>query len=216
MSGYYPDPVPEYLRRDRDARAKQTRTRTQYCYAVVGPRLQATLGSKNLRRNTKLFIDGDYTFPVQDNQQVGYLDINNVTFNSTNRLTVDSTIEAGRGPQGGSSRRRDVPIKQTTVSPSRSGRAAPMTPQGPSSSTSVTTPGSRTFAASTSRGTPASSIIIDGSFDLTTDGFADIDDSAHPRDLQKKRAYEEPPTPESSKRLRKPSQKAKARDEDSS
>jgi hypothetical protein len=200
MSGYYPDPVPEYLRRDRDARAKQTRTRTQYCYAVVGPRLQATLGSKNLRPNTKLFIDGDYTFPVQDTQQVGYLDINNVTFNSTNRPTIGSAAGAGRVPQGGSSRRRDVPIKQASTSSSRFGQAAPTTPQGPSSSTSMTTPGSRTFAASTSRGTPASSITVGGSFDLTTDNFTDIDDFVNLGDSQKKRAYEEPPTVESSKR----------------
>jgi hypothetical protein len=58
MSDYYPDPIPQSLWRDRDSKAKQTWTRSQYCYATVNPMFQATLGSRNLRVNTKFFVDG--------------------------------------------------------------------------------------------------------------------------------------------------------------
>jgi hypothetical protein len=114
MSGFYPDPIPEDIRQDRESKAKQTW-------------LQPVLASRNVRPGSKFFIDGDYTFPVLSTQQAGYIDINNATFNTTNRPTVSPATQAIRA-QGGSSRRRDVAIKQSSTSFSRPVQAVPSTP----------------------------------------------------------------------------------------
>jgi hypothetical protein len=97
ITGYYGDPAPQALRNDRAFKTPQTRTKTQYIYAEKSPKFDRTLGSKNLRVQSRLFIDGFYTFPDEETQQPGYLDLLAVSFNSTNRDGVSSASSAAKG-----------------------------------------------------------------------------------------------------------------------
>lgn len=225
ITGYYTDPAPQSLRNDRAFKASQTRTKTQYIYAEQSPKFDRTLGNKNLRAQTKLFIEGFYTFPDEETQQPGYLDLLAVSFNSTNKDPVNS---AGSAAKGGSSRRRDVPLKITPGKQANKGKGpAPKTPpnsrpplySGSSASTSHTV--SDVF---TPRGTSSSSSILmgdggggDGIVDFEVfmndpdaeDGNSTVGFVAR-GDLQNKRPAAEPaPQEPSSKRNRKPTLKAK-------
>ncbi len=223
ITGYYSDPAPQALRNDRVFKASQTRTKTQYFYAEQSPKFDRTLGNKNLRAQSRLFIDGFYTFPDEETQQPGYLDLLAVSFNSTNKDPVNS---AGSAAKGGSSRRRDVPLKTTPgKQASKSKGPTPRTPpnsrpplySGSSASTSHIVSDTFTPRAASS----ISSLTIgDGSAgDRIVDFGVCISDpevedgnstmgSFAPGDLQNKRRAIEPPQEPSSKRSRKPTQKA--------
>lgn len=97
LTGYYGDPAPPALRNDRAFKASQTRTKTQYIYAEQSPKFDRTLGSGNLRAQSRLFIDGFYTFPDEETQQPGYLDLLAVSFNSTNKDPVNSVGSPAKG-----------------------------------------------------------------------------------------------------------------------
>lgn len=224
ITGYYGDPAPQTLRNDRAFKASQTRTKTQYIYAERSPKFDRTLGNANLRAQSKLFIDGFYTFPDEETQQPGYLDLLAVSFNSTNKDTVNCAPSATKG---GSMRRRDVPLKQSPTKQANKSKApAPMTPpnsrlplySGSSSSTPYTVPdiftpgGASSISSLTVGDSNRGNRIVD--FDVlkneseTQDGHSTVV-CFPPSGLQNKRQATEPPPEPASKRSRKPSQKAK-------
>ena len=73
VTGYYNDPIPASLRNDRSQKSRSTHTTTQYFYATISPRLERVLGT--LRASTKIFVDGDYRFPVEENSAPGYIEV---------------------------------------------------------------------------------------------------------------------------------------------
>src|ERR1700684_2240553 len=79
VSGYYSDPVPASQRNNRLQRSQSTHVTTQYFYADVSP----VLGG--MQPSTKVFVDGDYRFPVEGESTPGYIEVRSATFNSTNR-----------------------------------------------------------------------------------------------------------------------------------
>jgi hypothetical protein len=110
-----------------------TQTKTQWIYADKNPKLDRVLGSTNL--GSRLFLDGDYTFPSEDTMQPGYIEARNISFNATSRSTV-STSETPAIKTSGSNttRRRNAPLKQ---SPIRGGHLGSSCPE-PSSSPTTT------------------------------------------------------------------------------
>ncbi|KHO10727.1 hypothetical protein MAA_11685 [Metarhizium robertsii ARSEF 23] len=224
VTGYYGDPVPQALRNDKVFKASQTRTKTQYFYAESSPKFDRTLGSTNLRAQSKLFIDGFYTFPDEETQQPGYLDLLAVSFNSTNKDPGSSTPSAAKG---GSSRRRDVPLKGSPATPTNKSKApVPMTPPSSRlpfySESSESTPHSVSDTFTPRGGSSVSSLAMGDSsrgnrfadFELpksepeTQDGHSTVV-YLTPGGLQNKHQATEPPPEPPSKRNRKPSQKAK-------
>jgi hypothetical protein len=212
ITGFYSDPAPQALRNDKAFRASQTRTKNQYFYAEKSPKFERTLGSSSMRVQSRLFIDGYYTFPIEETQEPGYLDLINVSFNSTNRPISEGGLIIG-GAGGGSSCRRNVPLKTTpgkqvrkvTVLSTPSNTRPPSDSLGSASSSS--------FDGSSSRSTGASSIYNDGQSDLTLylddpdgEGNAGISPTRPP----KKRPLQDTLIIESSsKRQRRPTQKAR-------
>jgi hypothetical protein len=81
VSGYYNDPKSRQLLQW----SQSTHTTTQYFDVDVNPRLECILGSTNMQPSTKLFIDGDYRFPVEGDSTPGDIEVRDVTFNTTNR-----------------------------------------------------------------------------------------------------------------------------------
>ena len=67
----YNDPNPASYRNDRLQWSQSTHTTTQYFDVDVSPRLECILGSTNMQPSTKLFIDGDYRFPVEGDSTPG-------------------------------------------------------------------------------------------------------------------------------------------------
>lgn len=132
VTGYYNDPTPLSLRNDRLHKSGMTHTKTQWIYADKNPRVDRVLGSNSLHAGSRLFIEGDYTFPCEKTVQPGYIEARNASFNGTNRSTVGSTVGTGGvGTSGGSSsRRRNAQLKQ---SPTR-GSETTFSRPGPSSS----------------------------------------------------------------------------------
>ena len=225
VTGYYGDPAPQALRNDRVFKASQTRTKTQYFYAESSPKFDRTLGSTNLRAQSKLFIDGFYTFPDEETQQPGYLDLLAVSFNSTNKDPGSSAPSAAKG--GSSRRRRDVPLKGSSATPTNKSKVpVPMTPPNSRlplySESSESTPHTVSDTYDPTGGSSISSLAIGGSnrgdrfadFELlksepkTRDGHSTVVYLA-PGGSQSKRQATEPPPEPPSKRSRKPSQKAK-------
>jgi hypothetical protein len=108
VSGYYNDPIPMSLKDDKHLKSKSTHTTTQYFYADVSPRLDRVLRSTNMKPSTKVFLDGDYRFPEEENSTPGYIEVRNVTFNSTARtFTQGGTMEGTKA----SGNRRNVTLK---------------------------------------------------------------------------------------------------------
>jgi len=224
VTGYYGDPAPQALRNDRAFKASQTRTKTQYIYAEQSPKFDRTLGNENLRAQSRLFIDGFYTFPDEETQQPGYLDLLAVSFNSTNKDPVNKTSSPAKG---GSSRRRDVPLKISPGKQANTSKApAPMTPPNSRlplhSGSSASTPHTVSDTFTPRRASSISSLAMgDGSRENIIVDFKVLNsepeaqgghsavNSFTPSALQSKRQATEPSQEPSSKRSRKPSQKAK-------
>jgi hypothetical protein len=106
ITGFYSDPVSQAKRTEKAFRASQTRTTNQYFYA------DKILSGSYLRPQSKLFIDGYYTFPSEETREPGYLDLLNVSFNSTNRSVTESSPNV-KSTSVGSARRRNVLLKAT-------------------------------------------------------------------------------------------------------
>ncbi|KID81268.1 hypothetical protein MGU_11350 [Metarhizium guizhouense ARSEF 977] len=224
VTGYYGDPAPQSLRNDRAFKASQTRTKTQYIYAEQSPKFDRALGNENLRAQSRLFIDGFYTFPDEETQQPGYIDLLAVSFNWASKDPVNKT---GSPAKGGSSRRRNVPLK---ISPGKQANIsvapAPMTPPNSRlllhSGSSASTPHTVSDTFTPRRASSTSSIatgdvsrenrMIDFKV-LSSEPEAQNAHSAvsslTPSALQSKRQATESSYEPSSKRSRKPSQKAK-------
>jgi hypothetical protein len=79
VSGYYSDPPSLDLRNDRLHKSRCSQTDTQYFYADVSPRLDRVL--VNMHASTKVFVDGDYQFPAEEESAPGYIEVRNVNFN---------------------------------------------------------------------------------------------------------------------------------------
>jgi hypothetical protein len=56
----------------------------------MNPRLDRVLGSSNAHASSKVFVDGDYGFPIEEISAPGYIEVRNISFNTTNR-----TIQEG-------------------------------------------------------------------------------------------------------------------------
>ena len=110
ITGFYSDPASQAKRTEKAFRASQTRTTNQYFYAEKNPKFDKMLSGSYLRPQSKLFIDGYYTFPSEEKREPGYLDILNVSFNSTNRSVTQSSSNV-KSTSAGSARRRNVPLK---------------------------------------------------------------------------------------------------------
>ena len=99
-------------------KSRFTHTTTQYFYAEVNPRLERVLGSTNMHASSKVFVNGDYRFPVEQNSTPGYIEVRNVSFNATNRPTQGGSVANGTGASGGSGgKRRNVVLKSSPAKP---------------------------------------------------------------------------------------------------
>jgi hypothetical protein len=144
VSGYYNDPTPPSLRNDKLYKSKFTQTTTQYFYAEINPRLERVLGSTNMHASSKVFVDGDYRFPVEQNSIPGYIEVRNVSFNATNRTIQGGNAANGTGASGGSGGNRHNVILKSSPAKSRYTPGG-SSQAGPSRSTS---PGQATASAS--------------------------------------------------------------------
>lgn len=239
VTGYYNDPTPPSLRNDRLRKSSMTQTKTQWIYADKNPRLDRVLGVSNLHAGTRLFIEGDYTFPSEETMQPGYIEARNVSFNATNRSTVGGIDRtSGVGASGGSSsRRRNVQLKQSSTrsdyntsshprpfsSQARSSVAGPSTPQN-----SRNLQGSASIVNELHQTHSSPATVDDDEMGFTLGGFSADGDVAEsvseersmfsintpattvsPVDLQKKRGNNEHVLTRGSKRQRQQSTKAK-------
>ena len=200
VSGYYGDPVPASQRNNRLQRSQSTHVTTQYFYADVSPRLERVLGS--MQPSTKVFVDGDYRFPVEGESTPGYIEVRNVTFNTTNRSSQGGAPTNSTRASGGSAgNRRSVALKSSPPKPKHTGASSPAGPasavpgdvglQGPSSTHTTTADGSE----------------ANMSFSLAE--FGSVSDSGAPappdsRKLGKKRGNDGSVRPEAPKRQRRP------------
>jgi hypothetical protein len=278
VSGYYNDPTPPSLRNDKLYKSRFTHTTTQYFYAEVNPRLERVLGSTNMHASSKVFVNGDYRFPVEQNSTPGYIEVRNISFNATNRPTQGGSVANGTGASGGSGgKRRNVVLKSSPAKPrytlgvssqagpSRStsfSQATASTSHRQASSRGVdfTTSGASTndtgrigdmfsvagpstphhqrqgFAGPEYQATPGSSATATAADDyeagmsfalgefgdeLEVDvpvpegrSILDVEPAVNTRNLQNKRGHDNTGGPETSKRQRKPSAKAKDQDGD--
>jgi len=76
-----------------------------------------------MKPSTKIFVDGDYRFPKEDNSTPGYIEVRNATFNVTARITtqgVESAKTSGGASSGGN--RRSVTLKSGAPKPSSRSR----------------------------------------------------------------------------------------------
>jgi hypothetical protein len=135
VSGYYSDPIPISLKDDRQLKSRSTHTTTQYFYADVSPRLDRVLSSPNMKASTKIFVDGDYRFPEEENSTPGYIEVRNVTFNSTARTSTEKGIVEETKASGGGGNRRNVTLKSTTSKPRSAGGSSRTGPGTDSAST---------------------------------------------------------------------------------
>jgi hypothetical protein len=255
VSGYYNDPTPPSLRNDKLYKARFTHTTTQYFYAEINPRLDRVLGSTNMHASSKVFVDGDYRFPVEQNSTPGYIEVRNVSFNATNRPTQGGNVANGTGASSGSGgKRRNVVLKSSPAKASTSRRqtssrgvdfttsgastndtgkigdmfsvAGPSTPhhqrQGFAGPEYQATPGSSATATAADDYEASMSFAL-GEFrdELEVDvpvpegrSILDLQPTINTRNLQNKRGHDNTSGPETSKRQRKPSAKAKEQDGD--
>jgi hypothetical protein len=255
VSGYYNDPTPPSLRNDKLYKARFTHTTTQYFYAEINPRLDRVLGSTNMHASSKVFVDGDYRFPVEQNYTPGYIEVRNVSFNATNRPTQGGNVANGTGASSGSGgKRRNVVLKSSPAKASTSRRqtssrgvdfttsgastndtgkigdmfsvAGPSTPhhqrQGFAGPEYQATPGSSATATAADDYEASMSFAL-GEFrdELEVDvpvpegrSILDLQPTINTRNLQNKRGHDNTSGPETSKRQRKPSAKAKEQDGD--
>jgi hypothetical protein len=268
VSGYYNDPLPLNLRNDKSHKSKFNQTTTQYFFATVNPRLERVLGSTNMHASSKVFVDGDYRFPVEQPSAPAYIEVRNITFNATNRTIQGGNTISGTGASNGigGGNRRNVMFKSSPAksihTPGKAARTG-LTPSISSSRPTVTSPTSHHNATVTTGisgdniediddvfGTTSKSLHqrsltsdfqttsefsmtldhgnkVDMSFALETfdvDSEVDIPtDEKHPitdlkstanSSLQNKRKNDNTPIiPETNKRQRKPSAKARERDD---
>jgi hypothetical protein len=81
-----------------------------------------------LRPGSKVFVDGDYRFPVEEDSAAGYIEMRSITFNTTNRTTQAGSAPTGTGATGGEVvNRRTVAVK----SPQQPKRTSVRPPQPP-------------------------------------------------------------------------------------
>jgi hypothetical protein len=220
------------LRHDKRLKAAHTQTKSQYVYCEDSPKFSNMLRSKNVRPRSQIFVAGDYTFAIPAEQQSSYIDLLSLSFVPAANRIGPGTL--GSAPTiSGSSRRRNVPVKASPTATSNSMRP-PTTPQGRRSVASTSSAPDIFTAASSGNMTPGSSTALGdddelgwefGTHGLSEDSFSGIGGSnsgggstqagvMSSNNLQKKRPATEPAMPESSKRPRKPSTKAKERDGD--
>ena len=132
MAGYYSEPLedPE-LRKDSAVRATMTKFTRQLCFASTGsPLFTSVLTGPNLKvTGSKFFIEGEYTFAYEPDRNHSCIEVNHISFNSTNNTkgTKGSTTKPPRSAQD-SARKRDA--KSPNLEPGRaSSSRAPTTPQ---------------------------------------------------------------------------------------
>jgi hypothetical protein len=207
VSGYYSDPVPASLRNDRHQRSQSTHITTQYFYADVSPRLERVLGSSNMKASTKVFVDGDYRFPVEADSTPGYVEVRNVTFNATNRTTQGGAAADGTRASGGSGgNRRNVALKSSPSKPKHTSGASSRA--GPTSTVPADDVGLQGTPFSSSSHTAAA----DGSEAEMSFALAEFGNTSTPeansRKVQNKRGNDSSGDPGPSKRQRRPGAKA--------
>lgn len=203
VSGYYSDPTPVSLRNDKLHKASFTHSTNQYFYADITPRLERVLGSSSLHATTKLFVDGDYRFPVEETSTPGYIEVRGVSFNATNRTSLSCNPATASGATGGSGgKRRNVLLKASPVKPKYTGGSSQASPER-----------SRAATANVTTDYEASSM----SFALADFGNdPEVSSKGNPSNIQNKRGLDNTGAPETPKRQRRPTAKAKEREEDMS
>jgi hypothetical protein len=210
VTGFYSDPIPANLRNDRAQRTRSTHTTNQYFYATISPRLERVLGS--LHASTKIFVDGDYRFPVEESSTPGYIEVRNVHFNTTNRTGQGEVAVDGTGAYGGSTgNRRNVVLKSSPNRPKQSpGRSSQAGPAGNVSADGVGSLRTPSFSTPTTARTTTAEPEMSFALGEFGDG-SDIDTpvpEGNTRQVQKKRGHDSTCSPETPKRRRKPAAKA--------
>ena len=132
ITGYYTDPG---SKDDAHIKAGNTQTMAQFFFAQKHIRFERTLtGNNRIRPQSRVFIDGEYTFPESDTQSPGYIDCINISYNATNRPRA---AFQGTVTSGGSSFHCNLQLKPTPITP---GRGRPKLQHPPISSQSLSTP----------------------------------------------------------------------------
>ena len=145
VSGYYNDPLPLNLRNNKSHKSKFNQTTTQYFFATVNLCLECVLGSTNMHASSKVFVDGDYRFPVELPFAPIYIEVQNITFNATNRIIQGGNTISSTGDSNGigSRNHRNVIFKSSPAKsihmPGKAARTG-LTPSISSSCPTVTSP----------------------------------------------------------------------------
>lgn len=213
VTGYYNDPIPTGLRSDRSQRSHSSHTTNQYFYADVTPRLERVLGSTNMLPSTKLFVDGDYRFPVEGDSTPGYIEVRDVTFNSTSRSAQGVIAADGtKSSSGGGGNRRNVTLKSSPSKPRVNPAGSPR--PGPKSGVSlddVGVQGTRSSSACTAAADGSDMSFALGEFGSVSETGASAPEESPGRVLNKqvqnKRSRDSAGRQEPSKRQRKPAAK---------
>lgn len=183
MTGYYSDPVEELAqRKDPAIRAAMTKITTQTCFAQTSrPLFKSILGSPRLTiGGSRFFIEGEYTFPFEPTRNRSCIEINHISFNSTNKSPA-TTVKTQRAAQD-SARKREVrsPSPGNTVA---SSSRAPATPQQNTAtavhSSSVASSSRTPYAGSSVHATPSTGNTLDQGPrpGLNPEDFVEIDPS---------------------------------------
>lgn len=208
VSGYYNDPIPAALRGDRPQRSHSSHTTNQYFYADVTPRLERVLGSTNMLPSTKLFVDGDYRFPVEGDCTPGYIEARDITFNSTSRssqgaVAADVTKSSG----GGGGNRRNVTLKSSPSKPKLNPGGSPRAgPKSRVSQDDIGVQGTPSSSACTAAADGSDMSFALGEFGSVSETGASAPEES-PRQVQNKRSRESAGRQEPSKRQRRPATK---------
>jgi hypothetical protein len=217
ITGYYADPG---SKEDARIKAGNTQTTAQFFFAPKHIRFERTLtGNNRIRPQSRVFIDGEYTFPESDTRSPGYIDCINISYNSTNR---PGAAFQGTVTSGGCSRRRDLQLKPTPTTP---GRGRPKLQRPPiSSQSSLSTPSTTTVVATSPTLTRSTAPVIPEtktdfpfeeylSHDNNGEGLSTLSpvDTLLISGLGSKRAASDSPTIQRPKRQRKLTEKAKGK-----
>lgn len=173
VDGYYSDPLEDATKRkDVAVRALMTKRTTQTCFARASqPLFRSILGSTRLRTGgySRFFIDGEYTFPFEPTENGSCIEINHITFNTTQRAAANATRAAQ--PTQDSTRKHNnkkTPNATTPKTPTNttagSSKKKPVTPQNKNKNvhgSSVASSSATPHAASSVQPTPSTTDTVD-------------------------------------------------------
>jgi hypothetical protein len=196
ITGYYADPG---SKEDARVKAGNTKTTAQFFFAPKHIRFERTLtGNNRIRPQSRVFIDGEYTFPESDTRSPGYIDCINILYNATNR---PGAAFQGTVTSGGSSQRPPICSQSSLSTPS----------------TTTVVAASPTLTRSTAPVIPETETDFPFEDYLSHDNNGEGLSTSPPVDtllisgLGSKRAASDSPTIQRPKRQRKPTKKVKGK-----